>query len=752
MSRQTSVKSILVAAALIAVAPAQDQELTSGLQEVTVTAQRRAQSLQDVPIAITAFTAEQLEQRQVFNTYDLVRNIPNLTGNANVGVGTSSSLYIRGLGNGESIATFDLPVGTYVDDVYVARQNHNNFALFDVERIEVLRGPQGTLFGRNTTGGAINVVMSKPSEERKGFVEAGIGRFNLWTARASIDLPLSDRLLTKFSAYRIKDEGYARQLSTGNYLNDRDASGLRADIRFLPSDSVTIDFISEYVDDRNSNFLNVVDSQGNRIVNNKITQGSLSGVITGSKATLPIGNEAATRAATLIVTATLNNSVMVSSITGFRDTDHDFLVDSGGELPRATNSRGFTPLINMGDHEQLSQEIKLNGQVDNLNWTAGLYYMSEENVTDFANGNSNAATGGFTVAADRTMKNNLETYAIYGQSDFKLNDVFTITAGIRYTEETKDFSIERNPGATGAALSTAAISAARIPLKLDEQVWTPRVALQYDVGEDVMLFASATRGFKSGGWPARATANNAFIPFAPELVWSYEVGTRADLLNNRLRLNATAFYSMTDDIQIPARIDVNGLQISTTTNPANLENYGFEIDAIWVPVDRLNITAGVGFQNAKYVDISQRVLDQAAICRANPAGLFQGAPACNANFVDAFGQIATPVRAPDYTVSINASYEFVVGNTTLIPSFGFNTSDEYAIGTTGNPTATNGTWSQRQTYINAGVSVRFAGAPGLSVQVDCRNCADKAYPTSALGPFQFLDRPGSWGARVKYRL
>jgi iron complex outermembrane receptor protein len=266
-----------------------------------------------------------------------------------------------------------------------------------------------------------------------------------------------------------------------------------------------------------------------------------------------------------------------------------------------------------------------------------------------------------------------------------------------------------------------------------------------------MFFVSATRGFKSGGWPARATANNAFIPFEPETVWSYEFGTRADLFDNRVRLNATAFYSMTDDIQIPARIDVNGLQISTTTNPADLENYGIEIDATWVPIDGLNITAGLGMQNAKYVSISQRVLDQAAVCRANPTGSFQGAPACNANFVDQFGQIAEPVRAPDYTISMNASYEFTSGAITYIPSFGFNTSDEYAIGTTGSPASTNGTWSGKQTYINAGVSLRFENVPGLTAAIDCRNCADKAYPMSALGPFQFLDRPGSWGARIKYR-
>ena len=593
-------KWVLAAAALTAAATAtaQDQDASGGLEEITVTAQRREQSLQDVPIAITAFTADQLEQRQVFNTYDLVRNIPNLTGNSNVGVGTSSSLYIRGIGNGESIATFDLPVGTYVDDVYVARQNHNNFSLFDVERIEVLRGPQGTLFGRNTTGGAINVVMKKPGEELKGFVEAGIGRFGLWTARTSIDLPISDRLLTKFSAYRIKDDGYALQVSTGNYLNDRDASGLRADIRFLPVDGVTIDFIGEYVDDRNTNFLNVENSDGNRIVNNKITQGSLVGVITGAKAALPLGNEAATRAATLIVTSDLDNDITLTAVTGFRDTDHDFLVDSGGELPRATNSRGFTPLINMGDHEQFSQEIKLNGQSGRLNWTTGLYYMNEDNVTDFANGNSTASTGAFVVAADRTMKNGLETYAVYGQGDFKLNDAFTVTAGIRYTEETKDFSIERNAGATGAALSTAAIAAAGIPLTLNEQVWTPRVALQYDVSNDVMFFVSATRGFKSGGWPARATANNAFIPFAPETVWSYEFGTRADLFDNRLRLNATTFYSVTNDIQIPARIDINGIQISTTNQDKSGAFDGY-IKVTVVTSKRERSVAGTCFSDGK---------------------------------------------------------------------------------------------------------------------------------------------------------
>ena len=252
-------------------------------------------------------------------------------------------------------------------------------------------------------------------------------------------------------------------------------------------------------------------------------------------------------------------------------------------------------------------------------------------------------------------------------------------------------------------------------------------------------------------WPARATANNAFIPFAPEKVWSYEAGMRSQLFDNTLRLNVTGFYSITSDVQIPARIDFNGVQISTTTNPADLKNTGVEIDAEWVPTENFTLVAGIGVQDAKYTDITANVLTQASICRANPAGLFQGAPACNANFVDQFGNIATPVRAPDYTVSLNATYDFHLGSVTVSPTLGWNYSDAYAIGTTGSPQSTNGTWSGSQGYINAQLAFAFENLPGLSVAVDCRNCADKAYPMSALGPFQFLDRPGSWGARVRYK-
>ena len=149
--------------------------------------------------------------------------------------------YLRAQGNDESISTFDPPVGTYVDDVYITRQNVNNVALFDVERIEVLRGPQGTLYGRNTTGGAISVVMKKPSDTMQGYVEAGAGRFGKTLLRGSIDLPLSDNVLTKFSAYYVDDDGYLENRTDGKDYNEADLTGVRAALRWLISDSMTWD-------------------------------------------------------------------------------------------------------------------------------------------------------------------------------------------------------------------------------------------------------------------------------------------------------------------------------------------------------------------------------------------------------------------------------------------------------------------------------------------------------------------------------
>ena len=226
---------------LISAAVAMPSVTFAQLEEVIVTSERREASVQDVPIAVSAFGEELVEQLQIDDALDLIHVVPNLFGGNNTGLGTANMYYLRAQGNDESIATFDPPVGTYVDDVYITRQNINNVALFDVERIEVLRGPQGTLYGRNTTGGALSVIMKKPGESFGGFVEVGAGSYGRTTLRGSVDIPVSDNLLTKISGYWVEDDGYLENRRDGKDYNDAELSGIRLATRWLISDSMTWD-------------------------------------------------------------------------------------------------------------------------------------------------------------------------------------------------------------------------------------------------------------------------------------------------------------------------------------------------------------------------------------------------------------------------------------------------------------------------------------------------------------------------------
>jgi iron complex outermembrane receptor protein len=747
----TAILVALSAAPVLAQSASGDTTANSSVMEdIVVTAQRREQNLQNVPIAVSAFGATELNRRQVIDTYDILRNIPNMAGNQNVGVGTSSSYFLRAVGNGESIATFDVPVGTYVDDVFIARQNANNFALFDVERIEVLRGPQGTLFGRNTTGGAINIVMRKPGDELKGYIEAGYGKFDETILRGSVDIPVTDKILTKVSTFWIRNDGYATQVGTGRKFNARDTAGIRGMLRLLPTETLTIDITADHVSDQNTNFLNRVGPNGDRVVDNNITQGAFTGLVTGRKANFPLDNLARSTALTGTIALDLGAATL-TSITGYRKIDQEFIIDSGGFLPRPTRPTGFNPILNDSDHEQFTQEVKLNGDLGDLNYVFGAFYMKEDNVTDFAQLATNTVSLVQSVTADRTLLNGTRTWALYGQGDYRFAEKFVFTAGLRYTYEKRTVGVFTNPGAIAgsAQLSTTGIIAAGRPVEQVYKAWTPRFALSYEATDDVMLFASATRGFKSGGWPGRATTNAAFIPFAPETVWSFEGGLRADLFDNTLRFNATGFYATTFDVQIPAQALVNNVPTSTTTNPADLRNYGLEIETTWLPVEGLNISGSLGLQRARFINPSALVVAQQDRCKAGSTV----APSCNANFVDNLGELARPVRAPAVTANLIISYDAKIsGIGTVTPMGNLNYTGAYAVATAGSPNqpAANNTWQPSQTYINGSLTLRPEGMDNLAFTIECRNCFNKNYILTNLVGANFLDEPGTWMFRARY--
>ncbi len=789
MVRKTTLSALGFAALLASTGGVAQEQASSGglLEEIVVTAQRREEKIQDVPIAISAFSESQLAALNVTETLGLVKLIPNLLGFNNTGLGTANGYYLRGIGNTESIASFDPPVGTYADDVFISRQNANNLGLFDVERIEVLRGPQGTLFGRNTTGGAINVILKKPAEEFGGFMEVGFGQFNQFSVRGTVDIPFSDRLQTKFSGYSVKDDGYVSNPVTGeNNLNASESLGLRAAMRLKLTDDLTWNLAAQYTNDDGANILNFAADGPQRasdspVANTSIAQRCTSGTVTRSRfactglvssgtplANLVVGNKRNNNLGNEVKNWFLSSNVewdvgfgTVNFITGSVGLKQKFALDFfNGTVGSPTNPAGGFTITNDGSHRQFSQEIKLTGDLnDNARYVAGVYYFREDNTTDFADLFSLSPTLTL-VLEDRILKNRATAWAAYTQWDFTLADKWTLTAGGRYTDETKNVNFIANinprlPNPIAATRVTSAnLVAAGIPLSQETKLFTPRLAVKYDINDDVNLFASATRGFKSGGWNARGTAPVANQPFAPEKVWSYELGLRSEWLDRKLRLNLTAFKLDIADLQTPSAFTAPSGAISfITRNFAGLDNEGLEAELIWQPVEDLTLFAFVGTQNAKYKDIDASIIAQQGICRNALNGIF-GPPfatlaaaraQCSSGIVNPRGDIAPPVRTPD-TLTVGGSYRFRLGETlTLTPNFSWAKTGDNNVGTNGAPISLVDAYDT----VDAGLTLANDDA-GWQIQANCRNCTDELQIVSTLSELPYVQDPRTWSVTFKY--
>ncbi|MEZ5474680.1 MAG: TonB-dependent receptor [Steroidobacteraceae bacterium] len=845
----TLCRSTLMLSAVALVAPvalAQTADTGGALEEITVTAQRRAENVQDVPIAISAFSASELEKRNVGSPLEIIQYVPNLTGNNNTGLGSANVYYMRGLGNSESIATFDPPVGTYVDDIYIARQNSNNFGLFDVDRIEVLRGPQGTLFGRNTTGGAINLILRQPGDVRRGFAEVGFGSFGELSARGSIDLPVNDRLSTQIAAYVTESDGYAKDFSTGKDENGADEKGLRVAARLKVSDDVTWNTSVNYVYSGTFNKLNfecgTVAASGTpaggcdgRYMNSAFGSAPVANVFVGipnpagagtvavpttvsnGKADRPEGIDTNTLLIASNLEVGLGDSVTMNFITGVMHLQQDYLYDFsegrqgrsiGGvtvaQLPNApllqnpliiSNAAGvLSPngafvLGQQSQGDQFSQEIKFTGDAGQLKYVGGLYYFREDYSTEVADLATGFTTGAATLAAqvprayattllaDRLIQNSTRSWAAYLQGDWQFTDSLTGTVGLRWTNETKDVAVTdlRDPRVVPIVagvqrpdlrLETANLQRLGIPTTLDTALLTPRFALNFAPNDDILLFASATRGFRSGGWNVRGTTAQLFTPFKPEKAWTYELGAKTEWLDRRLRANLTLFHLIDKQFQSPsAFVDAVGIVQFITRNDADFENSGIELELQAVPMDGLNLYLSAGFQDPKYKNVAPNTLAQQADCLALRASGGVFATRCAAGIITAQGEIADPVRTPEMTLAAGGSYDIRIGeNWKLTPavnvvhqtdaetsasnlSFYIN-NGVYNIDGAGDYVA--GSRQEAYTLVNASVTLSGGANDNWKLIADCNNCGDEVYTQSAISGYSFLNPPRTWSVRLGY--
>lgn len=582
-------------------------------QDIVVTAQRRTERMQDVPIAVTAFTETTIRELNLDDAMSVSKYIPSMISQSNAGLATANAYYLRGLGNSQSAATFDPPVGSYVDNIYIARQNANNYAFFDTERVEVMRGPQGTLFGRNTTGGAVSIIMRKPAEEFGGKFEASYGSFDRVTAKAIVDLPLHEKVLTKVSAFFVNDEGYLKNISTGEKLNGDRSYGFRGDVRFLPTDELTIDLSGEYTMNSGT-YLGVRSVAGaSRRYGTGTTPVFYENAVNMEKTScngdpyeilLDTGKGFCMRTDAYAVTGNINYTTdagTLEAIFGWRDMKQGYINNYSSSV---VNKYAGYILADYSENSQISGELKWSSEAldGRLKYVAGVFYLKEDNMLQSADFQGDADATEFNLLADRHFEQKVQTAAAYVQADYELVPDLTATIGARYTWEKKELDFFRSTRNPGFGFDSAAAIAAGNPLTMVEKRVTPRFALSYKADRDVMLFASVTNGFKSGGWNGTAGKASQVLPFRPERTWSYETGVKAELMNRQLRLNGTFYLADTKDIQITSGIIIEpdpGI-ISLARNAGNLRAYGFEWETAFNPSPYFNAFLNGSINSGSY--------------------------------------------------------------------------------------------------------------------------------------------------------
>jgi iron complex outermembrane receptor protein len=612
MTTKQLMHSTAVMWAMLAAMPAAaqtQQDSSNTLQDIVVTAERREERLQEVPVAVTAFGAATLQNRQVNNMVDIMTTIPNLHASNNIGQGSATTVFIRGVGETESIITIDTPVGFYLDDVYIGRQGVNNMALFDVERVEVLRGPQGTLYGRNTSAGAIKVVTKRPVFENEGMVEGTFGRFDAFSVKGSANLAVSETAALRANAIVSGGGGDTFNRISRTRVNETKMVGVRLAGRFKPSDTVDINIAGDY-SRANQNGRYGVDVLGLL----RPTSGSLF-IATSGTDTENIGKAYGVNAT---IDWQASETISVKSITAWRKTTQRYNLDLTDQ-PVSTYT-----LYTDNDSRQFSQEFQVSGTFgDRFDYVAGLYYFDEKSeafIGDYLNVGPPAFNYIF-LRKDLTVSN--KSYAAFAQVNYKLTDQLGLIVGGRFTRDDKDITIAQIGDFTGRdpmfstfagvpmfnnAVVCGQTIAARPgrPTKCDLGFsrFTPKAGIEFKPNDDLLVYFTYTKGFKSGGWSARVTDPREFFDFDPESINSFELGIKSTVLDGRGTVNLTGFFYDYKNLFNTGTTANGSFGIATS----NAEIYGLELETNWQLADGVRGFANLAWQDNKRKSVTASTL------------------------------------------------------------------------------------------------------------------------------------------------
>ncbi len=634
------------------------------IEQITVTARRREESLQDVPVAITALTADQLLEQNVRTLEDLTAYAPNIKVNAGRATTSTINAYIRGVGQNDPLWGFEPGVGIYLDDVYIARPQGALLDVYDVERIEVLRGPQGTLYGKNTLAGAIKYVTRDISTQDANFnVTATGGSYNQRDIKVGGSVPVvADHVYLGAAVAYLTRDGYGELVNdgtprvfnrAGQDVSDKDVLAARANATFVWGESSKLRVLVDTIQD-NSN------AAGGKRLNN-LLQPALNDRF-DQRTDMPVDRDRfISKGAAATYTQSLSDALDFKLVGAYREGDGRQFIDF-----EELNANVFQVPAQYSDN-QASGEAQLTYTSDRVSVVGGVYYFDGT-----ARGAFDASLGTATALTKGSVKT--QSTAVYADTTWKLTDRLNLNAGARWNEDDKDATVFvqqylGNLPANQTLFDQNAVPPGFTALGPPQTNYTndrsfsnvsPRLGFDFRVSDDLLAYVSYSEGFKSGGFDMRG--NETLNPatrngYDSEIADNYELGIKSNWFADTLQLNLTVFYTPYEDVQIGSQQFqvVNGIPTNVTAilNAGKQLNKGVELESVWRPVPALTLVANVGYLDAEFEEFLAGCVPAAAGCTRDISSLNE------------------PINSPDWTTFLGATYRWELGVGDLSAHLGY---------------------------------------------------------------------------------
>jgi iron complex outermembrane recepter protein len=707
----------------------------SNVDEIVVTALRRDTTLQRTPAAVTALSGSELASRGISNVEDLAAAVPAVTFGKNIG---QAHIAIRGIGSDGVVAGQDPRVGFYQDGVYISRPDAQVAGMFDVASVQVLKGPQGTLYGRNSTGGAVVVTSALPTFETDGYLRAGYGNYNAVDLQMAVGGPVSDTFAVRFAGHYQRHDGYGKNIVTGTDIDDKDEMGVRVSFLWKPSENIQFLTIADYsYESDRANGLHYFGTAEPFLTPRGVTRGG-SALVSYRDIASDIDPKVKIKTYGLVEQITYDAGWSTfKSVTAYRKVTATNLVDIDG----TTTQLGFDKLFT--DADQFSQELTINGKADRLSWLVGGQYLYED--IGPVGGEiplSQAILGGPFFLADGFNSigwQKTQAFGFYGQLSYEIVDGLTITGGGRYSTEKKklrdDFQLDFSRNAVGFNTSHPYIpgfadfvTTGGVFPRTAQQRWsrfTPTGTIEYQVNPDIFAYFTYSQGFKSGGYAIGAPQP----AFKPEKITSYEGGIKTTFMGGVVTANLIGFHYDYSDLQVTLVRN----NVSATENAASAKVDGLEGELILRPTRRMTIGGNIAYVDGRYSDFLTSD-------PSNPRGI--GVPVTGKSFVDATGNLVQDLsgnrmsQAPKISALIYASntWQFGDNDVTLRGEYNYK-SKQYFTPFENNRVKQNG-------YGIAAASLRIENAAGWSVEGYIRNITNKkAIAQVYVSSFGLFDAP-----------